>query len=173
MRNDTPPAAFEVRRATAADAPVIARHRAQMFTDMGELPPALYDPLLAASTRDLEAAIRAEDYVGWLAAPRGAPRQIVAGAGMQMRRMLPHPLRGPGGVLLAGGRQGLVLNVFTERAWRRKGLAGLLMRRVIDWAAGAGLDTLVLHASAEGRRLYERLGFAPTNEMRYQGELHA
>src|SRR6266850_1542471 len=160
VRNDTAPAAFEVRPAAVADASDIARHRAEMFTDMGELPPALYDALVAASARELQAALAAGDYVGWLAAPRGAPREIVAGAGVQIRRVLPHPLRGAGGVLLSGGRQGLVINVFTERAWRRRGLAELLTRRVIAWAAGAGLDTLVLHASAEGRRLYERLGFA-------------
>jgi hypothetical protein len=30
---------------------------------------------------------------------------------------------------------------------------------------------LVLHASAEGRTLYEQLGFEPTNGMRFAGEL--
>ena len=29
----------------------------------------------------------------------------------------------------------------------------------------------VLHASAEGRALYERLGFVATNEMRFSGSL--
>lgn len=63
---------------------------------------------------------------------------------------------------MAGGRQGIVLNVFTEQAWRRRGLATLLLEHVIAWAGPAGLDTLVLHASADGRRLYERLGFLAT-----------
>jgi hypothetical protein len=35
---------------------------------------------------------------------------------------------------------------------------------VIGGARGVG--RIVLHASAEGRRLYERLGFVQTNEMR-------
>jgi len=30
---------------------------------------------------------------------------------------------------------------------------------------------LVLHASTEGRALYEQLGFVATNEMRYEGDL--
>ena len=64
-----------------------------------------------------------------------------------------------------------MLNVFTERAWRRRGLAKLLMEHVIAGARTAGVTTLVLHASAEGRPLYEALGFSPTNEMRYTGEL--
>ena len=43
------------------------------------------------------------------------------------------------------------------------------MRHLLAWAAEAGVETLVLHASSEGRRIYERLGFTATNEMRYSG----
>jgi hypothetical protein len=32
--------------------------------------------------------------------------------------------------------------------------------------ASAGLAVITLHASDAGRPLYERLGFAPTNELR-------
>jgi GNAT superfamily N-acetyltransferase len=72
---------------------------------------------------------------------------------------------------VATGPQGLIVNVFTERAWRRRGLAKMLMEQVIDGARTAGVSHLVLHASAEGRPLYEALGFRPTNEMRYSGEV--
>jgi hypothetical protein len=50
-------------------------------------------------------------------------------------------------------------------------VAELLMRRVLAWAREQRLDRLVLHASPEGRRLYERLGFIATNEMRFAGDL--
>jgi GNAT superfamily N-acetyltransferase len=65
------------------------------------------------------------------------------------------------------GRQAIILNVFTEKGWRRRGVAAVMMDHVVRWARSANLDTLVLHASAEGKRLYERLGFIPTPEMRY------
>ncbi len=65
------------------------------------------------------------------------------------------------------GMQGVVLNVYTEPAWRRRGLAALLMGHVLDWAKANGVKSLVLHASREARLLYEKLGFVPTNEMRY------
>lgn len=67
---------------------------------------------------------------------------------------------------LAHGREG-----FTEKAWRRRGLARLLMEEVLKGAKTSRIDTLVLHASGDGRPLYEQLGFAQTNEMRYQGVL--
>ena len=162
---------FIIRRATAADVSIIARHRAEMFADMGTLPAELYQPLVARTVAYLETAIPAGEYVAWLAAPYCAPDQIVAGAGVQRRRVLPHPLEGEEGIRLASGQQGIVLNVFTEVEWRRRGLAKLLMEQVLAWARTAGLETLVLHASEKGRSLYAQLGFAETNEMRYGGSL--
>ena len=162
---------FAVRPAGRADAPVLARHRAEMFSDMGVLPPHLYAGMIDASRRYFETAIPAGEYVGWVAVTADRPEEVIAGAGLQLRRALPGLRRGAGGVELAVGPQGLVLNVFTERAWRRLGLAELLMNHVLDWARANGVSTLVLHASDDGRKLYERLGFVPTNEMRYAGNL--
>lgn len=160
-------AAFTVRRATMADLSVIARHRAEMFLEMGWLPAHLYDELVVATIRYLETAFPTEEYIGWLAAPAEQADQIAAGAGIQRRRTLPHPLSTTGNALVATGNQALVLNVYTERRWRRQGLAERLMRHILTWAGEAEVDTLVLHASDDGRRLYERLGFVETNEMRY------
>ncbi len=72
---------------------------------------------------------------------------------------------------MAVGREGLVMNVYTAPAWRRRGIARRLMEEIIAWAKTAGIVRLVLHASDEGRPLYTALGFVPTNEMRYAGEL--
>jgi hypothetical protein len=37
---------------------------------------------------------------------------------------------------------------------------------MIAWCREQGYKTVALHASDEGRPLYESLGFQPTNEMR-------
>ena len=72
---------------------------------------------------------------------------------------------------IAAGRHAIVLHVYTEPAWRRRGLGELVMLEVLAWARREQLDRLVLHASEAGRPLYERLGFVATNEMRFTGEL--
>jgi GNAT superfamily N-acetyltransferase len=162
---------FSIRPATAADAAVIARHRARMFQDMGQLPPSAFDSLRTAAETALAAALARGEYVGWLLTPEGEPGRVVAGAGVQLRDVLPHPVDVGEQVGVAAGRHGIVLNVFTEPAWRRRGLAELLMRHVLEWARAQRLDRLVLHASAEARALYERLGFVATNEMRFTGSL--
>ena len=98
--------------------------------------------------------------------------KIVAGVGIQLRRVLPHPVGEPGGeIAIAEGRHAIVINVFTEPDWRRRGLATFLMERLIDWARAERLDRLVLHASDQGRVVYERLGFVQTNEMRFKDRL--
>jgi GNAT superfamily N-acetyltransferase len=170
-RNRSQP--FRIRPATIADAAVIARHRARMFRDMGQLPPPAFESLRAAAETALAGALARAEYVGWLLTPEEAPGRVVAGAGVQLRDVLPHPVDIDGEVGVATGRHGIVLNVFTEPDWRRRGLAELLMRHVLAWARDQRLDRLVLHASAEGRALYERLGFVATNEMRFEGSLRA
>jgi GNAT superfamily N-acetyltransferase len=156
---------FVVRLATVTDAFILARHRAAMFRDMGILPDELYDSLVDASRRYFEEAVPSGEYLGWVAALAGRSGEIVAGAGVQMRRALPHP--NPRTRQIVFGPQGVVLNVYTEPAWRRRGLAALLMRHVLDWAKVNGVRNLVLHASPDARALYQKLGFVPTNEMRY------
>jgi GNAT superfamily N-acetyltransferase len=142
-----------------------------MFQDMGQLPPSAFDSLRAAAETALAGALARGQCVGWLLTPDGEPGMVVAGAGVQLRDVLPHPVDIGGEAGVAAGRHGIVLNVFTEPAWRRRGLAKLLMRHVLEWARAQRLDRLVLHASAEARALYERLGFVATNEMRFSGSL--
>src|SRR2546423_561759 len=90
--------AFTIRLATVADAPALARHRAEMFHDMGDLPDELYDPLVEAARGALEECLGTGEYVGWVACPADHPDHIVAGAGIQLRRLFPRPrARRPGG----------------------------------------------------------------------------
>jgi hypothetical protein len=43
------------------------------------------------------------------------------------------------------------------------------MRALLSDLAARGVRRIVLHASEDGRPLYERLGFVATNEMRLSG----
>jgi GNAT superfamily N-acetyltransferase len=159
---------YVIRRATAADASSLARHRVEMFRDMGELPDDLAGTLMEASRAYFERAISDGRYVAWVAETDDRSGAVIAGAGLQLRELLPRPA--PRGDQLVRGPQGLILNVFTERAWRRRGVAEALLRELLRWCRSNGIENVVLHASADGRPLYRKLGFTPTNEMRYEGE---
>ncbi len=150
-----------VRRAGLSDIPAIARHRAAMFRDMGKLAPGQEDALEQATTAYLGGAMPRGEYLAWVAEADGG---IIGGAGVQLRPILPRPRDGADGLEL--GPEAIVLNVYVEAAWRRRGVADALMRALLDDLAARGVRRIVLHASDEGRRLYERLGFVVTNEMR-------
>jgi predicted GNAT family N-acyltransferase len=48
-------------------------------------------------------------------------------------------------------------------------LARALMAAMLEWCKRERIAKVVLHASQDGRPLYESLGFVQTNEMRWQG----
>ncbi|MDX6559805.1 MAG: hypothetical protein QOF72_2854, partial [Blastocatellia bacterium] len=150
--------AVRIRLATIADVELISWHRARMFRDMGELPPDMFESFRAQSRETLQRMFQCGEYVGWLASPENEPARIVAGAGVQLREVPPHPHPNAHGKIdIVSGRQAIIQNVFTEPDWRRRGLAGLLIKRILDWTRENGIDSLVLHASDEGRALYQRL----------------
>jgi ribosomal protein S18 acetylase RimI-like enzyme len=156
---------FLVREATAFDIPLLAGHRAAMFRDMGRLDPNDEAALVRATAEYFRAALPGGQYLGWVA-QSSSPPEPIGGAGVQLRPILPRP--GPPGGSLELGPEAIVLNVYVEPAWRRRGVGEALMRSVLAELAERKARRIVLHASDEGRRLYERLGFAPTNEMRLE-----
>jgi GNAT superfamily N-acetyltransferase len=150
-------AEYRIRRAATADAPIIGWHRAAMFRDMGLVAAHELEPLTEASRLGLAAALACGDYLGWVVECDG---EVVAGGGLLVRLLLPGPDHP------AGGREAYVLNVYAEPAHRRRGLARQVMEHILAWSADAGIARISLHASDEGRPLYQQLGFAATNEMR-------
>ena len=153
---------FTVRAAVAADIPVLARQRVTMFRDMAKLAPVLADPLQHATVAFMNDALPRGEYLAWVA--ESTALTIVGGAGVQLRPILPRPRDGV--VDLELGPEAIVLNVYVEPQWRRRGIAEALMRTLLDELARRNIRRIVLHAADAGRRLYERLGFMPTNEMR-------
>jgi hypothetical protein len=80
--------AYRIRLASVDDAVAIARHRVNMFRDMGEVPTdALASKLLSASTIAIRQALNGRSYVGWLAIDEEG--KVIAGAGVHVKRRRP------------------------------------------------------------------------------------
>jgi GNAT superfamily N-acetyltransferase len=154
---DTDGPSWRLRLATPDDAEVLARHRAAMFRDMGDADEQSASVIENASVEHLKALIEAREYFGFLVEESGV---VIAGGGVWIRPVLPRP------GMLTGALEGYVLNVYTERDQRRRGLARFVMREILDWCRQRHLSRVVLHASKEGLPLYEDLGFEPSNEYR-------
>src|SRR5437879_13589639 len=148
---------FVVRLATPADADTVASHRARMFRDMGDVPPNLFDEFRGKAKVAIEDMLARGEYVGWLASPDGAFDNIIGGAGLQLQRSLPRPFSSARGTNVSDGRFGVIINVFTEPEWRRRGIAELLLRQIIEWAQEERVDRIIFIAYVEVRYLYERM----------------
>ena len=64
------------------------------------------------------------------------------------------------------GGTGWVGGVAVVPAHRRIGLGGALTEAIVEFLEGRGLATVLLHATALGRPVYERLGFVPETPYR-------
>jgi ribosomal protein S18 acetylase RimI-like enzyme len=151
-----------IRIATLDDIPTLVHHRVAMFRDMGELTELTRKPLTRASESFFRATVASGEYLAWLALTTGTSERVVAGAGLWLRPMIPRPFAHG----VAQGVEGLIVNVYTEPEWRRRGLAALLMRHVLDYTRAHQIVRVLLHASNDGRALYESMGFVSTSEMR-------
>ena len=155
---------YTIRRCTRDDAATIARHRVEMFKDMGDVPTVeLASELLEKSTRALAVLLADDSYVGWFAVDSHA--NVIAGAGVHIKPQLPRISHDH--LRVEDSAVPLAVNVYTEPQWRGQGIARALMRVLMEWATAQGTDRVVLHASDAGRPLYESLGFHSTNEMRW------
>lgn len=85
--------------------------------------------------------------------------KVVAGLLLLLRESVPTPVT-PLSV------RGYLFNVYTEPSHRRKGLAARLTDAALELARDLGIEIMELHASLEAEGLYQRMGFAPTSEMR-------
>lgn len=128
-----------------------------MFTDMGRGTPAELEAMEATFIPYVQRALTTGMYRGWLAC--AGDGRVVAGGGLIVHEW---PAR-PGD---PNTRRAYVLNIYTEPGYRRQGLARRIMTTILDWCRAEGFQTVSLHASQDGRPLYEALGFVPTNEMR-------
>lgn len=162
-RSTLAPLGLVICRAIVSDAGIIARHRVEMFRDMGQVPAdTLATTLLNESASALAVGLTDGSYVGWLARDT---HQVVAGVGAHIKPQLPRFTLD--GARVAASSVPLVVNVYTEPSWRRRGIARVLMNTVLQWSTAQGFDRVVLHASETGRPLYVSLGFVATNEMRW------
>lgn len=153
MSNSLP---FTIRPAGVADIPVLIELRLAMFRDMGRDDADTLAKVAAASTDYLRLHLPDGSFRAWLAEVDG---QIAATGGVVMRQSPPTYNN-------LSGLDGYILGMYTRPAFRRRGLATAVMHTILDYLRAEGIQRATLRASAEGRPVYEKLGFETTTEMR-------
>jgi len=145
-----------IREGTIADIPVIVHHRRRMCEDMGYSDDNALSAMVTATAEYLKTAIPEGSFRSWLACDGN---RVVAGGAVVVSPWPAHAYE-------RECRRVTILNIYTEPEYRRRGIARRIMETIIAWCKQQGFARVSLHASDEGRRLYEKLGFEESNEMR-------
>lgn len=62
------------------------------------------------------------------------------------------------------GKRAHIMNIFTQKEYRKQGLASTLLYMLIDDAKEKGVTEITLDATEEGKKLYYQNGFIQSNE---------
>ncbi|MDE1852413.1 MAG: GNAT family N-acetyltransferase [Thaumarchaeota archaeon] len=147
---------FKLTYARPDDLELLVAHRLKMWRDVR--------PEWAKKAQESEKATREwirkklsdGSLIGFVAR---APDGEVAGSGcIWIREEQPRP---------TNPRQefSYLMSMYTEKRFRHKGVAKMILRRALRWCRAHKYERVVLHASDDGRPLYEKFGFEPTREM--------
>src|ERR1017187_10666312 len=126
-------AEITIREAGPGDAAIILHHRRSMFRDMGEGTPEELDRMVEVARPWLARALADGSYRHWLALD-GSGR--VAGGGGVLLGPWPADPRDP------CTERAVILNVYTEAEFRRRGIARLVMHAILAWIKARGLRSV-------------------------------
>jgi GNAT superfamily N-acetyltransferase len=148
---------FRIRRGTPADIAVIARHRLGMFIEMKIGDSSDYNAYASEFREFASLAMTTGAFNSWLTETESG--EVVGGGAIMV-------VPWPASPNARKQQRAFLLNVFTEPAFRRQGIARSLVQIMLNWCRGQGFGSVFLHASDAGRPLYQSMGFQPTTELR-------
>jgi GNAT superfamily N-acetyltransferase len=140
------------RAATLDDVPELLRLRCVMWESMG----------LPVAAGGWEAQF-ADVVSGWLSSGTGAAFVVDGPSGLVACGIGSIDQRLPGSAN-PSGRYGYIANMVTEAEHRGQGLAGQVLRALLDWFVAQAIHTVDLHASTDGEPIYRAHGFAENRQ---------
>lgn len=141
-----------IRQATLGDLPLLLEYRRAMAEEMGGADHVAINRMIAALGPYLRTAIPGGRWHSWIAESGGCGSvEIVEWV---PGRQDPAP------------RRAWIHSLYTEPSFRRCGIGRRLIETIIDWCRQQGFAWVYLHASEQGRPLYESLGFVSSGDLR-------
>jgi GNAT superfamily N-acetyltransferase len=144
--------AATIRPATLEDLPLLLRYRRAMAEEVDTPDPAAVDRMIGVLEPYLHEAMPQGRWHAWIAEPGGC-------GAVEIVRWVP-------GRLDPTPRRAWIHSVYVEPSLRRRGIGRQLTEAMVAWCREQGFQWIYLHASEQGRPLYQSLGFQPSSEMR-------
>ncbi|HKO11281.1 MAG TPA: GNAT family N-acetyltransferase [Acidobacteriaceae bacterium] len=144
--------AATIRPATLEDLPLLLRYRRAMAEEVDTPDPVAVDRMIGVLEPYLREAMPQGRWHAWIAEPGGC-------GAIEIVRWVP-------GRLDPTPRRAWIHSVYVEPSLRRRGIGRQLTEAMVAWCREQGFQWIYLHASEQGRPLYQSLGFQPSSEMR-------
>lgn len=144
------------RKATIADLDELVRLRIEFLKEVQPADTRQYhEEELKTSLRNyLSKSIQNDEFVAWLALYNN---EVVATSGLCFFQIIP-------GFTLINGKIAYILNIYTLPNWRGKGVGKQTFNHILQEATNRGYKRISLHATDEGRPIYEKFGFQLTGD---------
>lgn len=157
MKNDT---RFEIRSATASDISTLVIQRHLMLEEISHRKPSELRKTDLLYRKWLIEMFRKRRVSCFLALNKlGRP---VGGGCVWLRDSPPSPRNG------YRLKTPYLMSMYTIPKYRGLGIATMIVKSAISWSSSLGFPRLTLHASDDGRRVYKKLGFERSWEMRLE-----
>jgi ribosomal protein S18 acetylase RimI-like enzyme len=140
---------MEIRKAGLKDLDVLLEKRLEFIRDMKNGEVELSEEFKKSTYEFLKEHLANDTLVAWIAEEDDA---IISQAVVTYYSVLPM-LTNP------SGQFGYIQNVYTSPEYRRKGIASLLVKEIIEDARSRNVGRLYLSATDMGKPVYEKLGF--------------
>jgi GNAT superfamily N-acetyltransferase len=144
------------RKATLADVPALARLRVDFLKEVQDPETHLVsEEGLNKILQDFfQQHLATDEIVAWLAVIDG---EVVSTSGLCFSRIMP-------GFTLLDGRVAYIMNIYTLPEWRKKGIGRQVFYYILEAAKERGYKRVLLHATEDGRPIYEKFGFKATSD---------
>jgi GNAT superfamily N-acetyltransferase len=134
------------RRASLDDVESLVVLRLAFLGEISDAPDAAVRSALSHYFAD---ALADGEFIAFLAV---ADSQVIASSGLVYHRH-PPSMTNP------TGREAYIMNMYTDPAWRRRGIATKLLHMLIDHARQNDCGKISLHVLPQGRSIYAKAGF--------------
>jgi GNAT superfamily N-acetyltransferase len=146
---------FNLRQAKLQDLEALIQLRLELLREAGDIKGDSDTANLAEATRKyLGEKMPSGEFLAWVAE---VDCQIVATSGLVFFQRPPY-----NGNL--SGLEAYVMNVYTIPMWRGQGIATALLKEIISFVKATEVTRLWLHATEDGKRIYNKLGFVSTSK---------
>ncbi|MEH1905639.1 GNAT family N-acetyltransferase [Nostoc sp.] len=146
---------FNLRQANLQDLEALIQLRLELLREAGDIKSDSDTANLAEATRKyLGEKMPPGEFLAWVAE---VDSQIVATSGLVFFQRPPY-----NGNL--SGLEAYVMNVYTVPMWRGQGIATALLKEIISFVRATEAKRLWLHATEDGKRIYDQLGFVSTSK---------